>query len=145
MATRAETAELVQSEPRRACIYRGTVIKDAREQIREWKVEIVREDTSYLLTHVSFNGLHHSPNGFSWGYAGSGPADLALSILAHTMKDTWPDRRKAWPLHQQFKLDVIAALPIDQDFEISQLAVREWIARWQRVHADAEFIGGETQ
>ncbi|OUN01358.1 MAG: hypothetical protein BAA04_07000 [Firmicutes bacterium ZCTH02-B6] len=25
----------------------------------------------------------HSPTGMEWGYAGSGPADLALSILAH--------------------------------------------------------------
>lgn len=27
--------------------------------------------------------LWHSPNGFEYGYMGSGPADLALSILAH--------------------------------------------------------------
>ncbi len=26
--------------------------------------------------------MRHSPDGFSWGYGGSGPADLARSILA---------------------------------------------------------------
>lgn len=26
--------------------------------------------------------VYHSPTGFEWGYAGSGPADLALNILA---------------------------------------------------------------
>lgn len=26
--------------------------------------------------------IHHSPDGFEWGYGGSGPSDLALSILA---------------------------------------------------------------
>jgi hypothetical protein len=26
--------------------------------------------------------VNHSPTGFSWGYAGSGPAQLALAILA---------------------------------------------------------------
>src|SRR4051812_6776125 len=26
--------------------------------------------------------VRHSPDGFSWGYGGSGPADLARSILA---------------------------------------------------------------
>ena len=34
--------------------------------------------TKQPLKHVMF----HSPEGFSWGYHGSGPADLALSILA---------------------------------------------------------------
>lgn len=31
------------------------------------------------LEHI----IHHSPTGMEWGYGGSGPADLALSILAH--------------------------------------------------------------
>lgn len=26
---------------------------------------------------------NHSPTGFDWGYCGSGPAQLALAILAH--------------------------------------------------------------
>jgi hypothetical protein len=33
---------------------------------------------SYPLPHI----IHHSPTGFECGYPGSGPADLALSILA---------------------------------------------------------------
>lgn len=35
-------------------------------------------DSSYSLEHI----IHHSPTGFEFGYNGSGPADLALSILA---------------------------------------------------------------
>jgi hypothetical protein len=31
------------------------------------------------LPHV----VHHSPTGYEWGYCGSGPADLARSILAN--------------------------------------------------------------
>ena len=40
------------------------------------------------LTVVTVNGrplehiVRHSPDGFEWGYGGSGPADLALSIVA---------------------------------------------------------------
>ena len=33
---------------------------------------------SYPLPHI----IYHSPSGFECGYSGSGPADLALSILA---------------------------------------------------------------
>ena len=32
---------------------------------------------SEQLTHIDY----HSPDGFEWGYGGSGPADLALAIL----------------------------------------------------------------
>lgn len=40
---------------------------------------LVRDNSkSYPLTHK----VHHSPTGFEVGYGGSGPSDLALSILA---------------------------------------------------------------
>ena len=49
----------------------------------------------------------HSPNGFEWGYGGSGPAQLALAILAnHFGDDEW-----ALNLYQRFKWAVIAQLP----------------------------------
>ena len=42
-------------------------------------VALEDEDGCYLgpLPHVA----RHSPTGFSWGYNGSGPADLAVSLL----------------------------------------------------------------
>lgn len=51
--------------------------------------------------------LDHSPDGFEWGYQGSGPAQLALAILA----DHFDDERRALLYHQPFKRLVIAALP----------------------------------
>ena len=50
---------------------------------------------------------NHSPTGFEWGYAGSGPAQLALAILAHHLKDD----EQAVALHQAFKFEVVAKLP----------------------------------
>ena len=58
---------------------------------------------------------NHSPTGFCWGYGGSGPAQTALAILA----DYFGDDQTALRLYQQFKSLVIAALPMDQDFEIT--------------------------
>ncbi len=44
---------------------------------------MVEQDGEVLgpLPHV----VRHSPDGLSWGYAGSGPADLARSLLLHAL------------------------------------------------------------
>lgn len=47
----------------------------------------------------------HSPTGFEWGYGGSGPAQLALAILAHEYGDKFAE---IW--YQDFKWDVVARL-----------------------------------
>lgn len=70
--------------------------------------------------------IYHSPTGLEYGYAGSGPADLALSILGHwygcnalTLSrkirkgDGFDDEeRTAAHYHQEFKFRFIA--PADQ-------------------------------
>src|SRR5207245_2139417 len=50
---------------------------------------------------------NHSPTGFEWGYGGSGPAQLALALLA----DHLGDDDQAVNLHQDFKRTVIEHLP----------------------------------
>ena len=52
---------------------------------------------------------NHSPDGFEWGYGGSGPAQLALAILA----DCLGDDERAVHLHQRFKFRVIGRLEHD--------------------------------
>jgi hypothetical protein len=49
----------------------------------------------------------HSPAEFEWGYGGSGPAQLALAILA----DHCGNDEDALNLYQRFKWAVIAGLP----------------------------------
>jgi len=53
-----------------------------------------------------FDLWEHSPTGFEWGYGGSGPAQLALALLA----DHLGDDDRAVALHQEFKWAVIAKL-----------------------------------
>jgi len=50
---------------------------------------------------------NHSPSGFEWGYGGSGPAQLALAILA----DHCGNDKEAFNFHHRFKWAVIAELP----------------------------------
>jgi len=50
---------------------------------------------------------NHSPSGFEWGYGGSGPAQLALAILA----DHCSDDEQAFNFHHRFKWAVVAEWP----------------------------------
>jgi hypothetical protein len=64
---------------------------------------------------------NHSPTGFEWGYGGSGPAQLALALLA----DALGDDARAVRLHQRFKWEIVARLERDEEWELSVADVRE--------------------
>jgi hypothetical protein len=59
--------------------------------------------------------FNHSLTGFEWGYAGSGPAQLALALLADALR--WD--ASATALHQPFKFKVIARLPRDKPWQMT--------------------------
>lgn len=64
----------------------------------------------------------HSPDGFRWGYPGSGAAQLALAILA----DVAEDDNVAVSLYQAFKREFIAPMP-RCNFIIHSDAIRKWL------------------
>lgn len=68
-------------------------------------------DGQYLSPKKSQKIYNHSPDGFAWGYSGSGPAQLALAILLELT-----DKETALRIHQEFKRQLIAGLP-QTDFE----------------------------
>ena len=57
--------------------------------------------------HCSQRAYNHSPDGFEWGYGGSGPAQLALALCL----DVLDDKTRAMSVYQDFKFRVIARLP----------------------------------
>lgn len=67
---------------------------------------------------------NHSPTGFEWGYGGSGPAQLALAILARHAGD---EVAVAW--HQQFKWEFLAEAPTDMPFEVASDQIDDWLAK----------------
>jgi len=81
------------------------------------------------LPHV----VRHSPDGFEWGYMGSGPADLALSILADHLGETPSEseinsgRFRAWGLHQDFKSQIVGGMPRAEAWTITSQAIDEWL------------------
>lgn len=74
------------------------------------------------VTNVSHLVVHHSPDGFDFGYAGSAPADLALNAVQLYLNQVGYTGAKtkcydgscwtmAWMLHQDFKRAFIANVP----------------------------------
>lgn len=77
--------------------------------------------------------VRHSPTGFEWGYGGSGPADLALNILALLVSP-----KEASRFYQDFKFAVIATLPSDEG-RIALSHVRQWLdAQYDREASEAQ-------
>ena len=72
-----------------------------------------------LLPAESQKVRNHSPDGFSWGYNGSGPAQLALAILL-----VFLPKEQAVSIYQDFKREVVAVL--DKDFEI-EIDLKKWV------------------
>jgi hypothetical protein len=67
-----------------------------------------------------FDLVSHSPTGFEWGYGGSGPAQLALALLADaTGDDAW-----AGAHYQDYKRQVVAQLPWQWQMPVEE--VLEW-------------------
>lgn len=62
----------------------------------------------------------HSPSGLEWGYPGSGPAQLALAILADAVG---PEAAQA--CYQRFKFEVVARLAQER-WELTREAVLTW-------------------
>jgi hypothetical protein len=67
-------------------------------------------DGKWLDPRPSQKYHNHSPDGFNWGYLGSGCSQLALAIVLKLTKKA--------DGYQQFKQDVIAKIPQGQAFEI---------------------------
>jgi hypothetical protein len=88
------------------------------------------DEMVYDLSHV----VHHSPTGFEMGYAGSGPADLALSILADyfgerpTKKQLYHGDVKCWVLHQQFKFEFVAKMN-RQEAQVTEAEIDDFVKR----------------
>ena len=82
---------------------------------------VVTFDGRTLSPKRSQKVWNHSPDGFSWGYYGSGPAQLALAILLEAGVSV-DDARK---LHQEFKQQFVAKLP-ERDSFMLRVNVKQW-------------------
>lgn len=86
----------------------------------------VRDTNGIAHVYVEENGetkpldprwdlVNHSPSGLEYGYGGSGPAQLALGILAAVLPD-----EEALRLYQDFKWEVVGRMPRQINWETEQ-------------------------
>ena len=73
----------------------------------------------------------HSPDGFEWGYGGSGPAELALAILTDLLGKKPPHL-----MYHSFKIAIIAHLDRYQWY-ITDHAVTSWVKDFEAREAAA--------
>lgn len=96
------------------------------------KIRLIRSDRGPHLAYI--NGeritadasqriMNHSPDGFEWGYGGSGPSQLALAILYHVTQN----KNTSLMLYHRFKEEFIATVSGD-DEEIT-VDIREWVKK----------------
>lgn len=112
---------------------------------RSWKqsdgqsvVRVVGDDGREAPLNPRFDIRRHSPDGFAWGYGGSGPAQLALAILCDHVGRASPERltslkeKAGWDgsfeatadwvagrFYQSFKAAVVARIPQDDGFTLT--------------------------
>lgn len=65
--------------------------------------------------------IYHSPTGFEWGYMGSGPSDLARSILWDYL-----DQEPTRDLYMEFKEKFVSGWK--DEWEITSKKIQDWIS-----------------
>lgn len=68
---------------------------------------VIEEDDSIRSLPMRLDLSYHSPDGFSWGYSGSGPSQLALALVS----DATENDETALKFYQEFKDRVVSRLP----------------------------------
>lgn len=122
------------------------------------KLVIGRErdgDSTWVKTNVPHLVIEHSPDGFEFGYPGSGPADLALNICEWYLRHIGYDGQimecfngttcfsLAFALHQDFKDAFVVGIPrysryghLGVGAEIPFSDIKAWFD----VHLNAELL-----
>lgn len=104
-------------------VYRGTRTEDGT------RVEVEEDGRTRPLDPR--RDLHdHSPDGFEWGYGGSGPAQLALALAA----DVLGDDGRARGVYQRLKFKVVGGLGRD-GWELTEERLRHTIDRIEHEQA----------
>ena len=101
--------------------YYGTIIGNDDD-----RVVTVGEDGKSRRLDLRLDLRNHSPTGFSWGYGGSGPAQLALAICA----DVYGDKVGSNPMvYGRLQTAILAQLDMNAPFTIDEEQVRRVIGQ----------------
>lgn len=86
------------------------------------KIEVCRGGVCEPLTHH----IHHSPDGFAYGYGGSGPAELARCILWDYL-----GQEPSPGCYQAFKQRFIATADGDAPFSVNGSEIQAFLENFE--------------
>ncbi len=81
--------------------------------------------------------MNHSPDGLSWGYGGSGAAQLALAMLMEIFND-WERVR---PIYQRFKEHFVARIPQNTNWTADGIDILAMALAIERHHRLGSLLG----
>jgi hypothetical protein len=103
---------------------------------------IAYEKDGSRVTNVPWRAICHSPDGFAWGYGGSGPTDFALNLAEAVLREIgYRGKREkvkpgpqgdgkvfrlAFTLGDLYKRQFIAKMDQDKENQVSWEALRSW-------------------
>src|SRR5271155_301118 len=105
-------------------MYTGKIINDG--VVKDVDRVVYNGRGRQLDLAASLKIVNHSPTGFSWGYGGSGPAQLSLAILLDHLNG---DKERALELYQSFNMLVVSQLPMDDDFALTDEQIENAITK----------------
>lgn len=86
--------------------------------------------------------IRHSPDGFQWGYSGSGPTELARAILLAVIPRD--DRVRHPRCYRTFRDRFISRIKADE-FTLDSKEVEEWYEEWVLTVSASEIERGWTK
>lgn len=95
-------------------------------------------ETTELSPAASQHLRNHSPDGFQWGYGGSGPAQLALALLL----DVTGNPELAQSCYQDFKFHWVASW--GESWSITSRDILEWIGRYQSLELEKKALSSQN-
>lgn len=102
----------------------------------EWEVSVTNDLGLGQKLPIRLDLANHSPTGFAWGYNGSGPAQLALAILAYQYDD-----KTAMRYYQSFKERVITQFDKDKNWSLTTKQIEEVVVK---IQTEFKTLWGET-
>ncbi len=95
-------------------------------------------ETAELSPAASQKLRNHSPDGFQWGYGGSGPAQLALALLL----DVTGNPQVAQECYQDFKFNIVASWA--EEWEITSRQILEWLGKFRSLELEKKVLSGRN-
>lgn len=103
----------------------------------EWRVLVRLVGLGVGETRPLTHHVKHSPDGFSWGYTGSGPSELARCLLIDALGEDDP-----YPgMYHAFKFDNVATWPTEEDWMMTDDEIRAWVEDYDQTAGS----GGEVE